>query len=99
MGELSLVLHAAALIGFTDWTARNRASAKMFAFYGEQFGHWAWYRIPDVQLSAGKHRLTLAAAKGACVDALALLPQTPVMDRAAMNLFQNWNYAPWQNPL
>jgi len=27
-----------------------------------------------------------------------LLSQDPATDRAAMNLFQNWNYAPWQNP-
>jgi hypothetical protein len=40
----------------------------------------------------------LAAATGAQFDALVVLPQNPVIDRAAMNLFQNWNYAPWQNP-
>jgi hypothetical protein len=27
-----------------------------------------------------------------------LLPQDPATDRVAMNLFQNWNFAPWQNP-
>ncbi|MGD8241065.1 MAG: hypothetical protein PVH68_21105, partial [Armatimonadota bacterium] len=61
--------------------------------------HWSWYRIPDVQLASGEHRLLLSAGKGAHFDALVLLPQTDVMDRAAMNLFQNWNYAPWRNPL
>jgi len=66
---------------------------------GEQYAHWAWYRIPDVQLKPGKHRLTLGAGEGACFDALVLLPQNPVMDRAGTNLFHNWNYAPWDNPL
>jgi len=92
-------LRAMAMIGFTDWTDPRRAHTKMFAHYGEQFAHWSWYRIPDVQLAKGKHRLTLAAGAGAAFDALLLLPQNPEMDRAAMNLFQNWNYAPWQNPL
>jgi len=92
-------LRAAAMIGFTDWTNRSRAHTKMFAHFGEQYGHWAWYRIPEVELTAGKHRLTLSAGAGASFDALVLLAQNPVIDRAAMNLFQNWNYAPWQNPL
>jgi len=92
-------LRAMAMIGFTDWTDPRRAHTKMFAHYGEQYAHWAWYRIPDVQLAKGSHRLTLAAGAGASFDALLLLPQTPTMDRAAMNLFLNWNYAPWQNPL
>ena len=92
-------LRAMAMIGFTDWTDPRKAHTKMFAHYGEQFTHWSWYRIPDVQLAKGTHRLTLAAGAGASFDALVLLPQNPTMDRAAMNLFQNWNYAPWQNPL
>ena len=92
-------LRAMAMIGFTDWTSPRRAHAKMFAHFGEQYAHWAWYRIPDVQLTAGKHRLTLGAAAGACFDALLLLPQNPTVDRAAMSLLQNWNYAPWDNPL
>ena len=71
----------------------------MFAHYGEQFAHGSWYRVPDVKLTKGKHRLTLAAGKGATFDALLLLPQTPAVDRAAMNLFLNWNFAPWHNPL
>ncbi len=92
-------LRAMAMIGFTDWTDPHKAHTKMFAHYGEQFAHWSWYRIPDVELTKGKHRLTLAAGAGAAFDALLLLPQTATMDRAAMNLFLNWNYAPWQNPL
>ena len=91
-------LRATAMIGFTDWTDPRRAHAKMFAHFGEQYGHWSWYRIPDVVLSKGEHRLTLGAKAGVSFDALVLLPQNPVMDRAAMNLFQNWNYAPWENP-
>ena len=86
------------MIGFTDWTDPGAAHTKMFAHFGEQYGHWSWYRIPDVQLTKGKHRLTLEAEAGAQFDALLLLPQDPAMDRAAMNLFQNWNYAPWDNP-
>ena len=92
-------LRASAMIGFTDWKDPNRAHTKMFAHFGEQFAHWAWYRIPEVTLGPGEHRLTLSADAGAHLDALVLLPQDPAMDRAAMNLFQNWNYAPWQNPL
>jgi len=92
-------LKAGAMTGFIDWTDHDRALTKMFAFFGEQFAHWSWYRIPGVELGTGKHRLTLRASAGTSFDALVLLPQNPVMDRAAMNLFQNWNYAPWQNPL
>jgi hypothetical protein len=92
-------LRATAMIGFTDWTDPTRAHTKMFAHYGEQYAHWSWYRIPDVKLASGKHRLTLAAEKGAAFDALVLLPAAPEMDRAAMNLLQNWNYAPWHHPL
>ena len=85
-------LSAAAMIGFTDWSDPRRAHTKMFAHYGEAYGHWSWYRIGDIDLDAGPHRLTLAARDGAQVDALVLLPETPPCDRAAMNLFQNWNY-------
>ena len=92
-------LRATAMIGFTDWTNPSRAHAKMFAHFGEQYGHWAWYRIPDVTLATSTHRLTLGARAGACFDAVLLLPQKPVVDRAAMNLLQNWNYSPWHNPL
>ena len=92
-------LRVQAMIGFTDWTDPSRAHTKMFAHYGEQYGHWSWYRIPDVELTAGKHRLVLGAEKGACFDAAVLLPAEPAVDRAAMDLFQNWNYAPWLNPL
>jgi len=91
-------LRATAMIGFTDWTDPKLAHTKMFAHYGEQYSHWSWYRIPDVQLTEAEHRLILGAEAGACFDAILLLPQNPVIDRAAMNLFQNWNYAPWQQP-
>ena len=92
-------LRAAAMIGFTDWTSPTKVSTKMFAHFGEQYGHWSWYRVPEVKLKPGSHTLTLEAGKGASFDALLLLPQNPTMDRAAMNLFQNWNYAPWDNPM
>ncbi len=98
-GSRARELRATAMIGFTDWTNPRRAQTKMFAHFGEQYGHWAWYRVPDVQLGVGEHRLIIGAEAGACFDALVLLPQNPVMDRAAMNLFQNWNFAPWDNPL
>jgi len=91
-------LRAQAMIGFTDWTDARYAHTKMFAHFGEQYGHWAWYRIPDVKLTRDKHRLTLGARAGAYFDALLLLPQNPVMDRAAMNLFMNWNCVLWDNP-
>ena len=92
-------LRAAAMIGFSTWAKRSAAHAKMFAHFGEQYAHWAWYRVGDVELSAGKHRLALTANSGAWFDTLVLLPQSATMDRAAMNLFQNWNFAPWKNPM
>lgn len=92
-------IRASAMIGFTDWTNPRQAHTKMFAHFGEQYSHWSWYRIPDIELQAGEHRLTLGGKAGAQFDALILLPQNPEMDRAAMNLFQNWNYAPWDNPI
>ena len=92
-------LRAAAMIGFTNWTSATKASTKMFAHFGEQYGHWSWYRVPEVKLEPGSHTLTIEAGTGACFDALLLLPQGPTMDRAAMNLLQNWNYAPWDNPM
>jgi hypothetical protein len=85
-------ISAAAMIGFTDWDDHRRAHTKMFAHYGEAYGHWSWYRIGDIGLTAGPHRLTLGARNGALLDALVLLPATSQCDRAAMNLFQNWNY-------
>lgn len=91
-------LRATSMIGFTDWTNPREAHTKMFAHFGEQYGHWSWYRVPEVELTAGRHRLTLGAEAGASIDAMLLLSQDPATDRAAMNLFQNWNYAPWQNP-
>ncbi len=98
-GDASRRFTPTAMIGFTDWTDPRHAHTKMFAHFGEQYGHWSWYRLPDVALRAGRGRLTLGASGGACVDAVQLLPQNPATDRAAMNLFQNWNYAPWDNPL
>jgi hypothetical protein len=89
-------LRAMGMIGFTDWTEPKLAHTKMFAHYGEQYGHWSWYRIPDIHLAPGAHRLVLGAEAGARFDAILLLPQNPAMDRAAMNLFQNWNYVPWE---
>jgi hypothetical protein len=84
--------------GGGPWTDPKYAHTKKPIRYNEQYVLWKWYRIPEVQLSAGKHQLDLSAEGGAHFDALMLLPQTQVMDRAAMNLFQNWNYAPWRNP-
>ncbi|HRU05692.1 MAG TPA: hypothetical protein P5137_07940 [Candidatus Brocadiia bacterium] len=92
-------VRANAMIGFSDWDKPAQASTKMFAHFGEQYAHWSWYRVPDVEIKPGAAKLTLSAEAGAAFDALMLLPQTPEMDRAAMNLFQNWNYAPWDNSL
>lgn len=92
-------LQAEAMIGFSDWTSESRAHTKMFAHFGEQYGQWSWYRIGGINLMPGKHTLTLGAQSGAFFDCLTLLPATEVMDRAAMNLFQNWNFAPWYEPL
>jgi len=85
--------------GFMDGTLPGYACTKKFYGYGKAHEHWAWYRIPDVELAAGKQRLTLGAIAGTHFDALLLLPQNPATERAAMNLFHNWNYAPWDNPL
>ncbi|GAG49160.1 unnamed protein product, partial [marine sediment metagenome] len=90
-------LRATAMIGFSDWTSTRGAHTKKFHHFGDQDTYW--YRIPEVALEPGEHSLTLGARKGASLDAVVLLPQNAAMDRAAMNLFQNWNYAPWQNPL
>jgi len=38
-----------------------------------------------------------AAFVALCV--LSMLPQDPATDRAAMDLFQNWNFAPWEGRL
>ncbi len=98
-GEKVRDLRATAMIGFTDWTAKTRAHTKMFAHFGEQYGHWSWYRIGDVDLTAGEHSLSLGARKGAFFDSLVLLPANVDMDRSAMNLLQNWNFAPWHQPM
>jgi hypothetical protein len=92
-------LSADAMIGFSDWTRPTQAHTKMFAHFGEQYAHWSWYRVPDIDLQAGPCQVNLTAKTGAQFDALVLLPQTEAVDRAAMNLFMNWNYAPWRNPL
>lgn len=92
-------LPATAMFGFTNWTSARAAYTKMYSSFGEQYGHWSWYRISSIALAAGEHRMVLGAQEGASFDALALLPQNDTMDRAAMNLFQNWNYSPWRNPL
>ncbi|MFW6170210.1 MAG: hypothetical protein ACODAD_06950, partial [Planctomycetota bacterium] len=98
-GGTPRMLSAAAMIGFTDWTRAEKASTKMFAHFGEQYGHWSWYRIPEVELTKGKCRIELTAGAGAEIDAVLVLPQNAVVDRAAMNLFMNWNFAPWWNPI
>ncbi len=97
-GEAARKFSPTSMIGFTDWTNPRQAHTKMFAHFGEQYGHWSWYRLPDIELAAGRQTLTVGASHGTCLDALLLLPQTDAMDRAAMNLLQNWNYAPWANP-
>ena len=51
-------LRVTQMIGFEDWTDPGQAHTKRF--HTEQYDHWAWYRIPDVSLTPGKHRLTLA---------------------------------------
>jgi len=89
-------LRVTRMIGFEDWDAPSRAHTKRF--YSEQYDHWAWYRIPEVSLGPGKHRLVLSTGQGAWMDAMVLLAQDKAIDRAAMNLFQNWNFAPWHNP-
>ena len=100
-GEVRSV-RAATTLGFRHWpgwTSLGLAHTKTVKHFGDFYGYWTWFRIGDLQVGAGKHRLTLGAGAGMHLDALVLLPQTDVMDRAAMNLFQNWNYAPWDNPL
>jgi len=91
-GGAPRTVSAKAMIGFTDWNDPRHAHTKMFAHYGEAYAHWSWYRLGQIDLQAGPHRLTLSARGGAHLDALVLLPATPACDRAAMNLFQNWNY-------
>ncbi len=87
------------MIGFYEWTNPERAYTKGFVHYPRQGECWAWYRVLDWDLATGEHRLTLGAGAGAQFDAVVLLPQNAVMDRAANNLFTNWNYGPWNNPL
>lgn len=87
-------MRAERMIGFNDWTEGPHAYTKGFLHHPQRNEHWMWYRISEIELSPGKHRLTLGADTGAFLDALLLLPQNPAMDRAAMNLLQNWNYVP-----
>ena len=47
--------------GFMDGTLPGCAYTKKFYGYSKVHEHWAWYRIPDVGLAAGKQRLTLGA--------------------------------------
>ncbi|HUS81403.1 MAG TPA: hypothetical protein VM283_09070, partial [Armatimonadota bacterium] len=89
----------AQMIGFTDWDDPSHASGKMFAHYGEAYGHWNWYRIPAVELEQGRRRIGLGAHAGMQCDAIVVLPQTDAVDRASMNLLHNWTYAPWDRPL
>jgi hypothetical protein len=51
-----------------------------------------------MHLTARRQTLMLEAKAGAHFDTLMLLPQTNEMDRAAMNLLQNWDFATWLNP-
>ncbi len=92
-------VRAVSMIGFSDWEPANRASTKVFAHYGEYRGHWNWWRIPRIDLTAGEHTLEIIGEDGQSYDALALLPQTEAVERAAMNLLQTWNFAPWQLPM
>ncbi len=91
------------LFGVRDWTDTTYGFTKGFLHHpGDgNFEHWAWYRIPEVAVPAGRRRLTLIAEAGAYLDALLLLPETPGMNRAGMNLFHNWNYgvatADWES--
>ena len=52
-------LSAAAMIGFTNWDDPRRAHTKMFAHFVEAYGHWSWYRIGDIDLTAGPHVIGL----------------------------------------
>lgn len=82
------------LFGFRDWNDPASGFTKGFLHHPAEndFGHWAWYRVPEVEVPDGGYRLTLAAEAGAYFDAVLLLPQTDELDRAGMNLFHNWNY-------
>jgi len=92
-------LRFTAMIGFSDWDTPRRAHAKMFAHYGEAFGHWNWHRVPNVELTQGTHTVSLSCTTGAQLDAVMIVPQNPAVDRATMNLMHNWNFAPWYRPL
>jgi len=91
-------IRAQRMFGGGNWNDPGRASTKGFLHYPKHFEDWAWYRIPEIQLTKGGQNLKLTGFAGAHFDALLLLPQKQVVDRAAMNLFQNWNYAPHKIP-
>ncbi|MFW6437798.1 MAG: hypothetical protein ACOCZ7_02185 [Armatimonadota bacterium] len=98
-GGESREVRATTMIGFGDWTDPARAYTKGFVHYPAAAEQWTWYRIVGPELAAGEHRLTLTMSEGAQIDAVAMLPQNPAMDRATTNLLANWNYAPWDNPM
>ncbi len=61
--------------------------------------HWGWYRVTGLHLDEGiDHLLSFRADKGTELDALIVVTQKQEVDRAMMNLTQNWNYAPWESP-
>jgi len=92
-------VRALGMIGFSDWTSPTNAATKIFAHYGEMHGHWLWWRLPEIELPAGEHRVEIVAGAGQSFDTVALLPQTQEVDRAAMNLLHTWNFAPWLLPM
>ncbi len=92
-------VRALGMIGFSDWTSPTNAATKIFAHYGEMYGHWLWWRLPEIELPAGAHRVEIVAGAGQSFDAVALLPQTQEVDRAAMNLLHTWSFAPWLLPM
>jgi len=86
--------------GFDRWDNPRAADGKVFIHYGEFFSFWQWFRVGEMSLSAGQHRLVISQeGPGGELDCLALLPQTAELDRAANNLFQNWLFKPWEPPM
>lgn len=80
------------------WQSADQANTKMYKHYDLYTRHWGWYRIGDILLETGEQRLRLDLEKGADLDVAVIVPQTDAVDRAMMNLTQNWNYAPWDCP-
>lgn len=89
-------IRAYRLFGFRDWTDPETGYTRGFLHHPkkDEYRHWAWYRVPGIEIPKGGCRLTLLAAAGTHFDALLLLPQTEDTARAGMNLFHNWNYCP-----